>query len=97
VCWWPSGEGSTRVRAAATLATVAPGRARTAHSIATGGVTLFDLGQPVGGDAEARAHEGLTARRISIDCDLGVGDTSGEVLTTDFSHGYVDINAAYEP
>ncbi|MEA2565416.1 MAG: hypothetical protein QOD49_593, partial [Actinomycetota bacterium] len=22
---------------------------------------------------------------------------SGEILTTDFSHGYVDINAEYEP
>ncbi|MCW3036357.1 MAG: ArgJ family, partial [Actinobacteria bacterium] len=34
---------------------------------------------------------------ISIDCDLAVGDASGEILTTDFSHGYVDINAEYEP
>ena len=66
-------------------------------SIAMGGVTLFDRGQPVVGDAEGRAHEGLTAHEISIDCDLAVGDASGEILTTDFSHGYVDINAEYEP
>jgi N-acetylglutamate synthase/N-acetylornithine aminotransferase len=26
-----------------------------------------------------------------------VGEASGEILTTDFSHGYVDINAEYEP
>jgi glutamate N-acetyltransferase/amino-acid N-acetyltransferase len=66
-------------------------------SIAMGGVTLFDRGQPVEGDAEARAHQGLTSREVVIQCDLAVGEENAEIFTTDLSHGYIDINAEYEP
>jgi glutamate N-acetyltransferase/amino-acid N-acetyltransferase len=91
------GEDANWGRVAAALGKTDVGLDVDSLSIAMGGVTLFDRGEPAGGDAEARAHEGLTAHEVSIDCDLGVGDASGEILTTDFSHGYVDINAAYEP
>jgi glutamate N-acetyltransferase/amino-acid N-acetyltransferase len=91
------GEDANWGRVAAALGKTDVGLDLDVLSIAMGGVTLFDRGQPVDGDAEARAHEGLIAHEISIDCDLAVGDASGEILTTDFSHGYVDINAEYEP
>jgi len=91
------GEDANWGRVAAALGKTDAGLDLDSLSIAMGGVTLFDRSQPVGEDAEARAHESLTAHEISIDCDLGLGDASGEILTTDFSHGYVDINAAYEP
>jgi glutamate N-acetyltransferase/amino-acid N-acetyltransferase len=91
------GEDANWGRVAAALAKTDVGLDLDSLSIAMGGVTLLDRGEPVGGDAEARAHEGLTAHEISIDCDLAVGDARGEILTTDFSHGYVDINAEYEP
>jgi glutamate N-acetyltransferase/amino-acid N-acetyltransferase len=91
------GEDANWGRVAAALGKTDVGLDLDVLSIAMGGVTLFDRGQPVDGDAEARAHEGLTAHEISIDCDLAVGEASGEILTTDFSHGYVDINAEYEP
>ena len=91
------GEDANWGRVAAALGKTDAGLDLDSLSIAMGGVTLFDRGQPVGEDAEARAHESLTPHEISIDCDLGLGDASGEILTTDFSHGYVDINAAYEP
>jgi glutamate N-acetyltransferase/amino-acid N-acetyltransferase len=91
------GEDANWGRVAAALGKTDVGLDVETLSIAMGGVTLFDRGEPVGGEAEARAHGGLTAHEVSIDCDLGVGDASGEILTTDFSHGYVDINAAYEP
>jgi glutamate N-acetyltransferase/amino-acid N-acetyltransferase len=91
------GEDANWGRVAAALGKTDVGLDLDVLSIAMGGVTLFDRGQPVDGDAEARAHEGLTAHEISIDCDLAVGGASGEILTTDFSHGYVDINADYEP
>lgn len=66
-------------------------------SIDMGGVRLLDRGVPVEGDAEGRARKALRAREIEIRCDLAVGDAEGEILTTDFSPHYVDINAAYEP
>jgi glutamate N-acetyltransferase/amino-acid N-acetyltransferase len=91
------GEDANWGRVAAALGKTDVGLDLDVLSIAMGGVTLFDRGQPVVGDAEARAHDGLTAHEISIDCDLAVGAASGEILTTDFSHGYVDINAEYEP
>jgi glutamate N-acetyltransferase/amino-acid N-acetyltransferase len=91
------GEDANWGRVAAALGKTDVGLDPGTLSIAMGGVTLFDRGQAVGGDAEGRAHQGLTAHEISIDCDLGLGDASGEILTTDFSHGYVDINAEYEP
>jgi glutamate N-acetyltransferase/amino-acid N-acetyltransferase len=91
------GEDANWGRVAAALGKTDVGLDLDVLSIAMGGVTLFDRGTVVGGDSEARAHEALTNHEIGIDCDLGLGDASGEILTTDFSHGYVDINAEYEP
>lgn len=68
-----------------------------ALSLAMAGVTVFDRGLPVGDEAVRQAEEALKAREITIHCDLGIGEGSAEVLTTDLSRGYVDINAEYEP
>ncbi|MGH2718623.1 MAG: bifunctional glutamate N-acetyltransferase/amino-acid acetyltransferase ArgJ [Actinomycetota bacterium] len=68
-----------------------------ALSIAMAGVTVCDRGLPVGDHAVRQAEQALKARDIVIDCDLGIGDGAAEILTTDLSRGYVDINAEYEP
>jgi glutamate N-acetyltransferase/amino-acid N-acetyltransferase len=44
---------------------------------------------------EARASEILAEREIPIRIDLGQGDASATVWTSDLSHAYVDINAHY--
>ena len=66
-------------------------------SIEMGGVLLLDRGRPVEGDAEDRARKALRPREVEIRCDLAAGEAEGEILTTDFSPGYVGINAEYEP
>ncbi|HYR63919.1 MAG TPA: bifunctional glutamate N-acetyltransferase/amino-acid acetyltransferase ArgJ [Actinomycetota bacterium] len=91
------GEDANWGRVAAALGKTDVGLDLDVLSIAMGGVTLFDRGEVVGAEAAAKAHEGLTAHEIVIECDLALGDATGEILTTDFSHGYVDINAEYEP
>lgn len=91
------GEDANWGRVAAALGKVEVGLDLERLSIAMGGVTLFDHGEAAGGDAESRAHEGLRPHEVAIECDLGIGAAAGEILTTDFSHGYVDINAEYEP
>lgn len=68
-----------------------------ALSLAMAGVTVFDRGLPAGDEAVRQAEEALKAREITIHCDLGIGEGSAEVLTTDLSRAYVDINAEYEP
>lgn len=37
----------------------------------------------------------LSAERISLEIDLGVGEHSAAIRTTDLSHGYVEENSAY--
>lgn len=66
-------------------------------SIWMGGALLFDRGRPTGDRAVEEAHTGLLAHEVEISCDLGVGDASAVMLTTDLSPGYVEVNAQYEP
>lgn len=49
----------------------------------------------VGGDAEARGTEVLKKREFTVTVDLGLGDGSATVYTSDLSHEYVSINADY--
>lgn len=68
-----------------------------AMTIAMGGVTLYDHGPVIDHEAEKLAHEALLAHDVEIVCHLGIGPGSGEILTADFSPGYVACNADYEP
>ncbi|MDK9718054.1 MAG: bifunctional glutamate N-acetyltransferase/amino-acid acetyltransferase ArgJ [Trichlorobacter sp.] len=48
-----------------------------------------------GGDAEARGTEVLRKKEFRVLVDLGVGQGSATVYTSDLSHEYVSINADY--
>jgi glutamate N-acetyltransferase/amino-acid N-acetyltransferase len=48
-----------------------------------------------GGDAEARGSEVLRKKEFTVTVDLGLGDGSATVYTSDLSHEYVSINADY--
>jgi len=48
-----------------------------------------------GGDAEARGTEVLRKKEINVRVDLGLGQGSATVYTSDLSHEYVSINADY--
>jgi glutamate N-acetyltransferase/amino-acid N-acetyltransferase len=48
-----------------------------------------------GGDAEARGTEVLKLKEFSVVVDLGLGNGTATVYTSDLSHEYVSINADY--
>ena len=48
-----------------------------------------------GGDAEARGTEVLKKKEFTVTIELGLGDGSATVYTSDLSREYVDINADY--
>ena len=48
-----------------------------------------------GGDAEARGTEVLRKKEFRVQVDLGLGQGSATVYTSDLSHDYVSINADY--
>lgn len=60
-------------------------------SIAINGVTVCAGGTT----ANARFLADLGGRAIEIVIDLGIGNASATVYTTDLSHGYVEENSAY--
>ncbi|MGW4112753.1 bifunctional glutamate N-acetyltransferase/amino-acid acetyltransferase ArgJ [Actinosynnema sp. NPDC004786] len=59
--------------------------------IAINGVTLFADGHK----AADRSEADLSGRDVDIVVDLGLGDGTATVLTTDLSHAYVEENSAY--
>jgi len=59
--------------------------------IAINGVALF----ADGATAADRSEADLSGKEIDIVIDLGVGEHTATVLTTDLSHGYVEENSAY--
>ena len=65
-------------------------------TIALGGVVVLNRGIPAGREAAGQARRGLTERDVTVECDLGVGSGSAEILTTDLSPEYVHLNAEYE-
>jgi glutamate N-acetyltransferase/amino-acid N-acetyltransferase len=65
-------------------------------TIGLGGVTVLDGGVPAGREAVERARRALEGRDVVVECDLGVGTGSSEVLTTDLSPEFVHLNAEYE-
>ncbi len=58
------------------------------------GIEVCDGGTAVPFD-EDEALEALSASEVSIEVDLGVGESSATMLTCDFSYEYVRINGEY--
>jgi len=58
-------------------------------------VCMANSGIFSGGDAEARGTEVLRKKEFSVRVDLGLGQGSATVYTSDLSHEYVSINAEY--
>ncbi|HXR54871.1 MAG TPA: bifunctional glutamate N-acetyltransferase/amino-acid acetyltransferase ArgJ [Acidimicrobiales bacterium] len=60
-------------------------------SVSYGGVTVCRAGVAAAHDrAAVRAH--MSGRDIDLHCELGLGNGSGAVLTTDLGYGYIDEN-----
>jgi len=59
-----------------------------------GNVLVFEKGEPVP-DVRERAHDQLTGTDVRLVLDLGLGETSATVWTTDLSEDYVRLNAQY--
>lgn len=65
--------------------------------ISIGGFKLLSYGEPAGESALEEARAGLKEDpEPAIECELGVGGESAEIVTTDLSLEYVRLNAAYE-
>jgi len=64
-------------------------------AIKIGGMPFVVNGHEAPGFDERRGHAALGPREVAIDIDLGLGDGSFRVWTTDMSYKYVEINAAY--
>ena len=58
-------------------------------------VCMARQGVFAGGDAEEQGSCVLRKREFSVTVELGLGDGTATVYTTDLSHGYVSINADY--
>lgn len=65
-------------------------------SISIAGHLLFDKGVPMGPEAHALAHRAMKDPELTIECDLGGGDSAFQILTTDLSEEYVTFNSDYE-
>jgi glutamate N-acetyltransferase/amino-acid N-acetyltransferase len=48
-----------------------------------------------GGDAEARGTEVLKQKEFTVSVDLGIGNGTATVYTSDLTHEYININADY--
>lgn len=58
-------------------------------------VIMASHGVFAGGDAETKGSEVLKKQDFTVTVDLGLGDGSAKVYTSDLSHEYVSINADY--
>ena len=58
------------------------------------GILLFDEGKVVAVDEEDMRKK-LSARDVSVDIDIGMGEAEAKIYTTDLSYEYVKINAEY--
>jgi glutamate N-acetyltransferase/amino-acid N-acetyltransferase len=59
-------------------------------------VVVLRDGVSVGREAVQQARHALRGSDVTVECDLGVGNGSAEVLTTDLSPEFVRLNAEYE-
>jgi glutamate N-acetyltransferase/amino-acid N-acetyltransferase len=63
-------------------------------TLTLGGCAVFRHGSLLSVDA-SRLAQSFAAERVHVELDLGVGDGSGRMLTTDLTHRYVEINSEY--
>ncbi len=64
--------------------------------IAYGGIVAFDRGTVVADtDSLAAMKKAMTARSFTVDVDLGLGNGTCTIYTSDLTHQYVTINADY--
>jgi glutamate N-acetyltransferase/amino-acid N-acetyltransferase len=63
-------------------------------TISYGGTMVYELGEPVEPTADQAEALGqhMAGRRLDLVVDLGQGDGSARVVTTDLSHAYIDEN-----
>ena len=66
-----------------------------AARIVVAGTEIVRGGLALGASAEAEAAKGMTTQRFDIELSLGDGPGRARVVTSDFGHGYVDVNAGY--
>lgn len=64
-------------------------------SLSFNDVCMAREGVFAGGDAEARGTEVLKLKEFTVCVDLGLGNGTATVYTSDLSHEYVSINADY--
>jgi glutamate N-acetyltransferase/amino-acid N-acetyltransferase len=86
-----NGEDPYWGRVVSELATAGVGFDPDLVSIAYGGVTVCRSGVAAEHDGAAVGSH-LSGRHIDLHCDLGLGEGSGAVLTTDLGPGYIDEN-----
>lgn len=67
-----------------------------ALTITMAGVPVLVEGRAEGSGAIDRARSAMSAARITIRCDLGVGSAEATILTSDLTPEYVRLNAEYE-
>lgn len=65
-------------------------------TISIAGVAVLTEGTPEGARAIDAARAAMAANEITIECDLGVGDARADILTSDLTPDYVNLNAEYE-
>jgi glutamate N-acetyltransferase/amino-acid N-acetyltransferase len=58
-------------------------------------VCMAKYGVFAGGDAEARGTEVLKQKEFTVSVDLGIGNGTASVYTSDLTHEYISINADY--
>ena len=59
--------------------------------VSYGEVLVFSGGEEVPHDRDALVGY-LGGKRVEINCDLGIGEGSARVVTTDLGHAYIDEN-----
>jgi len=65
-------------------------------TITMGNEKVFSNGEPGTPQAMVRARAEMKKPDISIGCDLGAGKSTAEMLTTEMTPEYVNLNAEYE-
>jgi glutamate N-acetyltransferase / amino-acid N-acetyltransferase len=63
--------------------------------VAMAGITLFEHGKPVAGDLDGLLAPHLRRQEIPIQIRLGDGPGRYELLASDLTHEYININADY--
>lgn len=63
--------------------------------LAIGGVEIVRAGQGIGDNAEIKAKEVMSGKKYEVVLDLGLGEATTSILTSDLTMDYIRINADY--